>query len=117
MAAKRTTTRRETSMKKTTAKAATATKKAAGKSSVKKDATKKSAVKETTARRASTRRAPARRGDLIVVDSTRVGSAPREGEILKVMAGDVSVSYEVRWGDGHQSLITPAAGTAHIVSK
>ena len=57
----------------------------------------------------------ARRGDRIVIDSIHVGSPAREGEILKVVVGELSVSYQVRWGDGHESFITPVAGTAHIV--
>lgn len=57
----------------------------------------------------------ARRGDRIVIDSVHVGSPAREGEIMKVVVGELSVSYQVRWGDGHESFITPVAGTAQIV--
>jgi hypothetical protein len=56
-----------------------------------------------------------RRGDRIVVDSSQVGSPPREGEIPRVMTSELAVSYEVRWTDGHQSVISPAAGAARIV--
>jgi hypothetical protein len=59
--------------------------------------------------------ASAQPGNLIVIDSAKVGSAPREGEILKVIESGVSVRYQVKWADGNESLITPAAGTAHIV--
>ena len=113
---RKTSTTKRTSAKKVAAKTATANKVAA-KKTVATTTKKTTANKKATARRTSTGRASARRGDLIVVDSTRVGSPPREGEIVKVMTGDMSVSYEVRWGDGHRSVITPAAGTAHIVSK
>jgi hypothetical protein len=44
-----------------------------------------------------------------------VGSPPREGEILEVIQGEVSVSYRVRWADGHETLIAPKSGTARIV--
>jgi len=71
----------------------------------------------TPVKRSSTRAAPARRGDLLVIDSTRVGSPAREGEILKVIAGEWRVSYQVRWADGHETLISPVAGTAHIVRR
>jgi Domain of unknown function (DUF1918) len=64
----------------------------------------------------STTRKP-RRGDLIVIDSAQVGSPPREGEILQVIERDVTVSYRVKWADGHESLISPGAGTAHVVNK
>jgi Domain of unknown function (DUF1918) len=74
-------------------------------------------VKEATAKKATAKKGTnrARRGDLIVIDSVHVGSPAREGEILKVIVGQLSVSYQVRWGDGHESFITPVAGTAHIV--
>ena len=73
-------------------------------------------AKKATAKKAgSTRTEPARRGDLIIVDSPQVGSPPREGEVLQVIHGEVSVSYRVRWADGHQTLITPMLGTARIV--
>jgi hypothetical protein len=58
---------------------------------------------------------PARPGDLIIIDSPHVGSPAREGEILKVTAGDFSVRYQVRWGDGRETIISPGSGTARIV--
>jgi hypothetical protein len=80
----------------------------------------KNAKKRTT--KSQTRRSDgaggttnARRGDRIVIDSSQVGSPPREGEILRVMSGGLGLSYEVRWADGHQSVISPAAGAARIV--
>jgi hypothetical protein len=57
----------------------------------------------------------ARPGDLIVIDSPQVGSPAREGEILKVTVGEFSVRYEVRWGDGSETIISPGPGTARIV--
>jgi len=57
----------------------------------------------------------ARRGDLIVIDSPQVGSPPREGEVLKIIHGEVSVSYRVKWADGHETLIAPSAGSVTIV--
>jgi hypothetical protein len=58
---------------------------------------------------------PAQPGDFIVIDSPQVGSLPREGEVLEVIQGEVSVSYQVQWADGHQSLIAPKSGSARIV--
>ena len=69
----------------------------------------------TPVRRTSTGAIRARRGDLIVIDSPQVGSPPREGEVLRVIHGEVSVSYWVKWADGHETLISPAAGTVSIV--
>ena len=60
---------------------------------------------------------PGRKGDRILIDSPHVGSPPREGEVLSVIQGEVSVSYQVRWDDGHESLITPVAGTARIFTN
>ena len=95
---------KKTTAKKTTAREATTrgTAKASGRSA-------------TLVRRSPARAVRARRGDLIVIDSAQVGSPAREGEILRVIAGELSVSYQVRWGDGHETFITPVAGTAHIV--
>jgi hypothetical protein len=55
-------------------------------------------------------------GDRIVVESETVGSAPREGEILEVIRGEMSVRYRVRWEDGHESVFTPSGGSARVVS-
>jgi uncharacterized protein DUF1918 len=106
--AKKTPTRKATAKKATSKKdttrrtASQATPRASGRSA-------------TAVDRSSTPATRARRGDLIVVDSVHVGSPAREGEILKVIVGALSVSYQVRWGDGHETFITPVAGTAHIV--
>jgi hypothetical protein len=114
--------------KKATAKKATAKKATAKKATAKKATAKKATAKKATAKKATAKKATARggsrvssqpmqgeRGDLIVIDSAQVGSPAREGEILEVIQGEVSVSYWVRWADGHQSLIGPTSGTARIV--
>lgn len=58
---------------------------------------------------------PAQPGDLILIDSAQVGFPPREGQIVAVIERELGSSYWVRWQDGHETLITPAAGTARIV--
>jgi sRNA-binding protein len=93
--------------KKTSTKSVTTMKPAA-----KKTTAKKPPVKKTTSRSVA---APARRGDLIVIDSSKVGSPAREGEVLEVIQGQISVSYRVQWPDGHQSLIAPGLGSARVV--
>ena len=55
-------------------------------------------------------------GDQIVVESQHVGIAPREGEILEVLESSAGPRYRVRWDDGHESTIRPAAGSARIVA-
>lgn len=91
----------------------------AKKATTKKKATKKKAPpkKKTTPKQGSTQKAiaKARKGDLIVIDSAQVGSPPREGELLSVIHGEVSVSYRVKWADGHETLISPSAGSVTIV--
>jgi Domain of unknown function (DUF1918) len=57
----------------------------------------------------------ARPGDIIVIDSTQVGSPAREGEVLKVTVGEFSVRYQVRWGDGRETIISPSGGIARII--
>ena len=105
--------------KKATAKKSIARKVTPKRGKAKTVTAKKVTVKKATAKKATAKKATnrARRGDLIVIDSIHVGSPAREGEILKVIVGQLSVSYQVRWGDGHESFITPVAGTAHILRK
>jgi len=89
----------------------------------KKATTKKNASgKKTTAKKATPKKgsiqqgiAKARKGDLILIDSAQVGSPPREGEVLSIIHGEKSVSYRVKWADGHETLIAPAAGSVTIL--
>jgi hypothetical protein len=104
-------------------------KKSSAKSTAKTSTAKKGSTRTkstTRAKTSSTRRAPAkrsttatratpRRGSVIQVDSEKVGSAPREGEVLEIIEGSVRVRYRVRWPDGHESLISPPAGSVRIV--
>ncbi len=55
-------------------------------------------------------------GDRIVVESEAVGQPEREGEILEVIEGEVSLRYRVRWEDGHESIFAPVAGSARVVT-
>jgi hypothetical protein len=112
MPAKKATTKKATA-KRATAKKVTARKAAARASSQPKRTAAGRAA--TPSHAASTLTAPGRSGDLIVIDSPQVGSPPREGEVLEVIHGEVSVSYRVRWADGHQTLIAPKSGAARIV--
>ena len=52
-------------------------------------------------------------GDHLVVDSNKVGSPPREGEILEVRGDDGSPPYVVRWDDGHEGVSFPGPD-AHV---
>ncbi len=55
-------------------------------------------------------------GDPIIVESEKVGTPPREGEILEVIESPLGVRYRVRWADGHESTFRPSAGSSRIVS-
>jgi hypothetical protein len=57
----------------------------------------------------------ARVGDRIIVESEKVGQAPREGEILEVIEASYGIRYRVRWDDGHESTIRPSAGSARTI--
>ena len=127
------TTAKRTKARKTTARKATvkktASSKTTGKTTAKTSTSKKATRKaETTkipqrasgrsgapSRRPSSGAMPARPGDIIVIDSTQVGSPAREGEVLKVTVGEFSVRYQVRWGDGRETIISPSGGTARII--
>jgi hypothetical protein len=54
-------------------------------------------------------------GDRIVVESEKVGTPPREGEILEVIESPVGPSFEVRWDDGRHTGFRPTAGSARII--
>jgi Domain of unknown function (DUF1918) len=59
----------------------------------------------------------AKAGDRIEIESETVGTPTREGEILEVMQGELSVRYRIRWQDGHETVFTPSGGTARIIPK
>lgn len=54
-------------------------------------------------------------GDRISIESEKVGKPPREGEILEVVESGAGPHYRVRWEDGHETDIRPAAGSARII--
>jgi hypothetical protein len=54
-------------------------------------------------------------GDRIVVDSEKVGTPPRQGEILEVIESASSTRYRVRWDDGHESTFLPLGGSARTI--
>ena len=54
-------------------------------------------------------------GDRIIVESEKVGQAPREGVILEIIDASYGVRYRGRWDDEHESTIRPSAGSARTV--
>ena len=59
----------------------------------------------------------AKAGDRIVVDSQKVGTPAREGEVLEVIEASYGTRFRVRWDDGQESTLRPAAGTARTIPK
>ncbi len=55
-------------------------------------------------------------GDRILVETERAGQRDRSGEIVEVLEASTGIRYRVRWDDGHESVIQPAAGSARIVA-
>ena len=53
-------------------------------------------------------------GDRIVVESEKVGTAERRGEILEVIEHETSTEYRVRWDDGRETGIRPRAGSVRF---
>ena len=49
----------------------------------------------------------AKNGDHIIVESAKVGSARRSGQIVEVLQGSTGVHYRVQWEDGHQTEFFP----------
>ena len=54
-------------------------------------------------------------GDRIAVETEHVGESEREGEVLEIIHGEVSLTYRVRLQDGRETLFTPAAGAVRVV--
>lgn len=48
-------------------------------------------------------------GDRIVVESRKVGGGRKSGEIVEVIPGSGDPHFQVRWDDGHQSIVFPSS--------
>ena len=55
-------------------------------------------------------------GDIIVIESERADSTGRRG-VIEGVVQEQPPRYEVRWEDGHTSILTPSAGSARIEQK
>jgi hypothetical protein len=49
-------------------------------------------------------------GDRVEEQARSTESPARAGTIREVVHGDPSPRYRIRWDDGHESVLTPAAG-------
>lgn len=55
-------------------------------------------------------------GDVIQVNSNRVGAQVRRGRVIEVLESD-GCRVRVRWDDGHESSYTPSAGAVQVVPR
>ncbi len=53
----------------------------------------------------------AKNGDHIIVESAKVGSARRSGQIVEVVQGSAGEHYRVEWEDGHLTEFFPGPNT------
>lgn len=52
-------------------------------------------------------------GDTIVVESEKVAQPPRRGTVEEVLREEPP-RLRVRWEDGHESILVPAAGSTRV---
>jgi Domain of unknown function (DUF1918) len=55
-------------------------------------------------------------GDTVVVESERADATGRQG-VIEVVLQEQPPRYQVRWEDGHTSILAPSAGSARIERK
>jgi hypothetical protein len=55
-------------------------------------------------------------GDTLVIESERADATGRRG-VIEVVLQEQPPRYQVRWEDGHTSILTPSAGAARIEQK
>jgi hypothetical protein len=59
----------------------------------------------------------AKNGDHIVVESAKVGSGRRSGQIVEVLQGSAGEHYRVQWEDGHQTEFFPGPDAMVVPSS
>ena len=52
-------------------------------------------------------------GDRVVVEAERTTQAPRHGVIEEILRKEPP-RFRIHWDDGHESILTPAAGSLHV---
>ncbi|MDQ6919050.1 MAG: DUF1918 domain-containing protein [Candidatus Dormibacteraeota bacterium] len=56
-------------------------------------------------------------GDLVEVESERVGKPMRQGTVLEILSPGPDVHYRIRWVDGHETILFPLAGSMSVVGE
>jgi uncharacterized protein DUF1918 len=59
----------------------------------------------------------AKSGDRVSIDAKKVGQPRRTGVIRGVTKGLSGVRYQVRWDDGHESVLAPGGGNLTIDAR
>jgi translation initiation factor IF-1 len=54
-------------------------------------------------------------GDIIEVETERTGQAQRQGTVLEILEETPNPTYKIRWEDGHESVLMPAAGAVRVL--
>ena len=55
-------------------------------------------------------------GDRIVVEAERATQPPRHGVIEEILQ-EKPARFRVQWDDGHESILTPAAGAVKVEKR
>jgi hypothetical protein len=55
-------------------------------------------------------------GNRVSIDAKKVGQPRRIGVIRSVTKGISGIRYQIRWEDGHESMISPGAGNLTVES-
>jgi hypothetical protein len=55
-------------------------------------------------------------GDTVLVESERADATGRRG-VIEAVLQEQPPRYQVRWEDGHTSILAPSAGSARIERK
>ncbi len=53
-------------------------------------------------------------GDRIIIESNKVGSGRKSGEVREVIDGAGGKHYRVGWEDGHESIVFPSSDAAVV---
>lgn len=56
-------------------------------------------------------------GDRITIESEHVGDGLRAGRVIEVIGSGEGIHYRVKWDDGHESVLFPAAGSVTVIAK
>jgi hypothetical protein len=53
-------------------------------------------------------------GDRIIIESHKVGTPRKEGEVREVIDGPSGRHYRIGWADGHESIVYPSSDASVV---